>query len=161
MKRIFVSASDGWKQQQIYICRNIIRIMMRVFMATFFFSFNIVIIMIRIPGGTTFDLDLISVAATLAPFRLWFSRHEKSLRSFSFNNHFSLRRAPRGRIQNTVQGFCSTSHLIFFLEYTITRNVDFYNNPPSPNRPHIPSIFVLWTSKIFVFFDSPCPVQRS
>ena len=81
-----------------------------------FFSFNIVIIMIRIPGSTTFDLDLISVAATLAPFRLWFSRHEKSLRSFSFNNHFSLRRAPRGRIQNTVQGFYSTSHLIFFLE---------------------------------------------
>ena len=157
MKRIFVSASDGWKQQQIYICRNIIRIMMRVSVATFFFSFNIVIIMIRIPGGTTFDLDLISVAATLAPFRLWFSRHEKSLRSFSFNNHFSLRRAPRGRIQNTVQGFCSTS----FSWNAITRNSDFYNNPASPNRPHIPSIFVLWTSKIFVYFDSPCPVQRS
>ena len=150
MKRIFVSASDGWKQQQIYICRNIIRIMMRVSLAAFSFlstSWSSWLEFREAPR-------LISISFLLQQLWLHFAFDSQDMKSLC--DHFrsttiSLYEGHPGEEFKTRFKDSARRHTWSFSWNAITRNSDFYNNPASPNGPHIPSIFALWTSKIFVY----------
>ena len=107
---------------------------------------------------------LISISFLLQQLWLHFAFDSQDMKSLC--DHFrsttiSLYEGHPGEGFKTRFKDSARRHTWSFSWNAITRNSDFYNNPASPNGPHIPSIFVLWTSKIFVYFDSSCPVQRN